>query len=85
MTPYTHRDIADAWNSVTDLWIVRRNTSRAVRQWEIVHDWGGDLISDDTQKIVGLFKSKEAAEWRAEFLEQYARAEAVIQMLEKFR
>lgn len=75
------RDVMEAWNSVTDEWIVRRNKDYRVKQWEVVHDWGGDLISDETMKVVARFASEEAAEDRARFLEDYARGAAVLSAL----
>ena len=76
-------EIADAWYSVKDEWIVRRNKALRVKQWEVVHDWGGGIVSDQTRKIVGRFKSLEAAEDRAGLLEDYARGAAVAELLEK--
>lgn len=80
ITPF---DIAEAWNGVRDEWIVRRNKSNAVMRWQIVHDWGREIVSDETQRIVGHFKTRESADARAIFLENHARGAAVVQMLER--
>lgn len=75
MTP---RDIARAWYSVTDRWIVRQNKMHDERQWEVVHDWGGDLISDSTMKVVRRFHEERQAEALARRLEDEARGAAVL-------
>lgn len=53
-------------------WITRRNKAHATRQWEVVHDWGGDLISEDTQAVVGRYWTFDAADKVARALD-YAR------------
>jgi hypothetical protein len=73
--------IIDAWFSITDDWIVRRNKIHDTRQWEVVHDWGGDLISDDTQKLLARFDTKLAADQYAADRERLARAGAVQAMI----
>jgi len=75
MTP---KQVAKAWHSVTDMWIVRRNKMYDERQWEVLHDWGGDLISEETQKVVGRFSEERSAELRARALENEARGAAVL-------
>lgn len=75
MTPL---EVARAWYSVTDRWIVRRNKMHDRKQWEVVHDWGGDLISDDTMKIVGRHETEDAADRKAKRLEDAARGAAVL-------
>jgi hypothetical protein len=78
MTPL---EIARAWWSVKDEWIVRRNKMHDHKQWEVVHAWGGKLISEETQKIVGRHETEEAAERKAERLEDSARGAAVLACL----
>jgi H2-forming N5,N10-methylenetetrahydromethanopterin dehydrogenase-like enzyme len=73
--------VAKAWHSVTDEWIVRRNKMHDKRQWEVVHDWGGDIVSDDTQRVVGRFSTNGPAEKHARKLEDIARATAVLRAL----
>lgn len=72
------KEIAKAWHSVTDRWIVRRNKMHDECQWEVVHSWGGDMISEDTQKIVGRYSEQGPAERRAFALEDEARGAAVL-------
>ncbi|MBR0875019.1 hypothetical protein JQ633_31995 [Bradyrhizobium tropiciagri] len=77
MTP---KQVADAWNSVTDEWWARRNKANADHeQWEVVHHWGGNLISEDTMKIVAKFGSRTEADQKRSELEDEARGAAVIQ------
>lgn len=72
-------EIAKAWHSVSDEWIVRRNKMNpGAQQWEVVHDWGGDLISDDTMKVIGRYPTEEQAERRARRAEDHARGTAVL-------
>jgi len=78
MTPL---EIARAWHSVTDEWIVRRNKMRDRNQWEVVHDWGGDVISEDTMRVVARHGTERAAERKAERLEDSARGAAVLAAL----
>lgn len=75
MTP---AEVAAAWHSVTDEWIVRRNKMHDERQWEVVHDWGGDIISDDTQKVVARYHTEREATENADRLEDEARGTAVL-------
>lgn len=85
MTILDQRDIAEAWNSVTDRWIVRRDKSYAVRQWAVVHDWGDDVVSAATQRIVGRYKWADTALDRAKWLEEHARGCAVLAVIEMMR
>ena len=78
MTPL---GIARAWWSVKDRWVVRRNKMHDKKQWEVVHDWGGDLISDETMKVVSRHETEEQAERKAERMEDAARGAAVIAAL----
>lgn len=78
MTP---TQIAEAWNSVKDRWIVRRNKNHDSRQWEVVHDWGGDLVSDNTMKVVSRHFEYEFAKRMAKELEDAARGAAVLAAL----
>lgn len=73
--------IITAWHSVTDLWFSRRNKLHDERQWEVVHDWGGDIASDDTQRVVDRFSERRAAEELAKRLEDEARGAAVLALL----
>lgn len=75
MTPY---EIARAWHSIKDEWIVRRNKMHDRKQWEVVHDWGGDLISDATMKVVSRHETNEQAIKKADRLEDAARGAAVL-------
>lgn len=75
-------EIAKAWHSVADEWIVRRNKMNgAGQQWEVVHDWGGELVSEDTQKIIAKYPTEELAKRRAKRSEDYARGTAVLATL----
>lgn len=74
----TPGDVYRAWYSVTDQWIVRRNKMHDERQWEVVHDWGGDLVSDDTQKVVRRFREQRQAEAAARRFDDMARGTAVL-------
>lgn len=73
--------VARAWNSVTDRWVVRRNKMHDRNQWEVVHDWGGDLVSDDTMKVIGRYATSDEAQEAADVAEHTARAEAVLTAL----
>lgn len=73
--------IAKAWHSVTDQWIVRRNKMHDERQWEVVHDWGDNLIGEDTMRLIGRYSTQERAEKRARKQEDNARGTAVLRAL----
>jgi hypothetical protein len=73
-------DIARAWNSVTDEWWVRRN-KRQAEPWEVVHHWGGDVISDSTMRVLKNFADKADAEAYAKGLEEITREQAVVVFL----
>jgi hypothetical protein len=75
MTPL---EIARAWWSVKDEWIVRRNKMHDRKQWEVVHNWGHNLISDRTMKVISRHETQEQAEKKAERLEDSARGAAVL-------
>lgn len=77
----TAADIVKAWNSVTDRWFTRRDKMHDARQWEVVHDWGGDLISDDTMRVVSRHHDADKAKAKAKQLEDIARGEAVLRIL----
>lgn len=74
-------EVARAWNGVKDRWFARRDKMHDTRQWEVVHDWGGDLISDDTMKVVSRHHTEDQAEAKASRLEDIARGEAVLRTL----
>ena len=78
MTPL---EIARAWWSVKDEWIVRRNKAHDRKQWEVVHDWGGQLVSEATQKVVGRYDTDEGAQKLAQRLEDVARGAAVLALV----
>ena len=82
MTPL---QIAKAWYSVKDEWIVRRNKMLQRRQWEVVHDWGHGVVSDDTQKVVSRHYLEKTADQHAARQEKQARGEAVLAAFEKER
>src|SRR5260221_609912 len=75
--------IAKAWNSITDRWFARQNNDNGGPRWEVIHDWGGTLISDDTMAVRARYWSKEAAEVHAQQLEDEARGAAVLKELAK--
>lgn len=76
-------EIVRAWRSVTDEWIVRRNKAHNDgRQWEVVHNWGGDIISEDTHKVLGRYPDRFAAFEYADYCENEARAIAVLKLIE---
>lgn len=85
--PMPAQKIIDAWNSVTDTWVVRRNKMRdGGRQWELVHCWhviedGFTVIDDATMKVVEAYSDQHAAHAKARDLEQLARASAVQKMI----
>lgn len=75
--------IARAWHGVTDRWIVRRDKMHDTKQWEVVHDWGRDLISDDTMKVVGRFHTGDEADKLQQKLENAARGAAVLKLFKR--
>jgi hypothetical protein len=74
-------EVARAWWSVKDEWIVRKNKSHAIRQWEVVHDWGCDSVSDSTMKVISRHHNENAAFLKAERLEDAARGAAVLKAI----
>lgn len=78
ITPF---EVARAWHGIKGEWIVRRNKMRPLRQWEVVHDWGGDVVSDETMKVVGCYTTQSGAEKYAERLEDTARGSAVLALI----
>lgn len=81
MTPPNVDAIVDAWHSVTDRWITRRDKGKPRgSEWEVVHDWGDDCIDDETMKVVAEFATSEPADELAERLENDARATAVLRL-----
>lgn len=72
--------IAEAWNSVTDEWITRLAMSK--RYYEVVHNWGGGHISEDTMKIIGEADTLDVAEDIAQEADNLARARAVLALLQ---
>jgi hypothetical protein len=74
-------EVARAWASVKDAWIVRRNKMRATQQWEVVHDWGVTLVSEETQKVLRRFTLQDSAVIYANKCEAKARGNAVLRML----
>jgi hypothetical protein len=79
-------EIARAWQSVTDEWIVRRNKAHDDgRQWEVVHHWGGTTIGPDTQKVIGRYPDRFTASEYADYCENEARAIAVLKLIETDR
>lgn len=80
----SRQKIIDAWHSVTDEWIVRRNKSRSP-QWEVLHSWGDPTIIDEgTQKVVKRFENEHAAHEHRDDLENLARASAVQSMFSEW-
>jgi hypothetical protein len=82
MTPL---EIAKAWWSVQDRWFTRRNKMHDSKQYEVVHDWGRDLISENTMKVLSRHETQELAEKRAKILEDAARGAAVLAALSNER
>ena len=78
MTPF---EVAQAWHSVQDRWFVRRNKVHDSRQWEVVHDWGRDIVSDKTMKVLSRWSDMETAKIEAVRLEDTARGQAVLAQL----
>lgn len=78
MTPL---EIARAWHGVTDEWWVRLNKAHDRRQWEVVHHWGGSVISEDTMKLISRHETQDGANRKAERLEDAARGAAVLAAL----
>lgn len=74
-------EVARAWASVKDEWIVRRNKMRATRQWEVVHDWGGGVVSEETQRVLRRFTLQDSAIAHANKCEAKARGNAVLRLL----
>ena len=79
----TPEQIAEAWHGITDRWIVRRNKAWDTRQWEVVHDWGGDVIAAETMKLIERFSHMDDATLLADKLENEARANAVLALFNK--
>ncbi len=74
--------IINAWNDIGDhRWIVRRNKEWDSRQWEVVHDWGGECIDEATQKLLKRFETQGEAEFYAADQEALARALQVATMI----
>lgn len=80
MTP---KEVANAWHSVKEEWFVRRNKVHDYKQWEVVHNWGGDLISDNTMKVISRHDAHDLAEHKAKQLENEARGSAVLAALSR--
>lgn len=78
--------IIDAWFSVGDEWIVRRNKEHDDgRQWEVLHRWGDLTVIDDaTQSVVARFDNKFAAHAKATDLDRLTRAGAVQAMISEW-
>ena len=75
----TWQTVSDAWEGVTDRWITRRHWKYDDgRQWEVVHDWGVDVIDEATMALVERFHRIEEADDLAEELEAEARATAAL-------
>lgn len=77
------KEIAKAWHSVKDQWVVRRNKMHDSRQWEVVHDWGLDIVDEATMKVVGRHDSSIMADRQAKRLEDEARGAAVLAALSR--
>jgi sulfite reductase beta subunit-like hemoprotein len=78
-------EVAEAWRGVTDQWIVRRNKAHERAQWEVVHDWGGEVIDEATQAVVARYSSQIEAHEHAERLENAARGAAVLAIFTKWK
>ncbi len=79
----TPQQIAAAWHGVTDRWIVRQHWKyKDGRQWEVVHDWGVDVIDDATMELIDRFGSSEEAQVLADKLEDEARGRAVLALFQ---
>jgi hypothetical protein len=76
----TAKLVSRAWHSVKDEWITRQEYD-GPRYWAVVHNWGGDLIDDDTMKIVSRHYTNDAAKAAATKLENAARGAAVLKAL----
>lgn len=76
----TAKLVAQAWHSVKDTWDTHQ-VYEGPRRWVVTHSWGGNVIADDTMKIVSRHYTQSAAEARAVKLENAARAAAVLAAL----
>lgn len=70
--------VAKGWNSITDRWFVRLNKMHNSQQWEVVHDWGVNVISENTMKVISRHHLMVDAKADAKGLEDAARARAAI-------
>ncbi len=74
----TARQVARAWNGIKQEYGVRRNKAHDDgKQFEVYCLFPGP-ISDDTLKILARYEDQEAAENRADSLDDDARAKAVL-------
>lgn len=83
MTNITAQDIRDAWTGVEMDWIVRRNKEHAKDQYEVIKDWGGDVISEETMELVGRFATYEEGNEYAKQADELLRAQAVLDIVHK--
>lgn len=74
------QEIADAWNSVGDRWLVRWEKRHAARRWEVVRE--GRTAGAMSETVVGRFATQREAEDFAAHAEDMARAAAVAQALD---
>lgn len=56
-------EIIEAWNEPLEnvRWFIRRNKMHDTKQWEVVHDWGGDTIDEETMEVIGRFHDSRPA------------------------
>ncbi len=79
----TEQDIISAWFSVADEWIARKNKTYSDGfMFEVIHDWGGDIIADETQELLKRFATQDEATLYAHMCENKARARAVLKLFD---
>lgn len=81
MGEMTALEVAEAWHSVTDEWFVRLYKGKP-RPWQVCC-LSGDVISDETLKVVGSYSSDFVANRRRDGLENQARGAAVIRAMRR--
>jgi hypothetical protein len=67
-----------------NIWFVRRNKAHDDgKQFEVVHDWGGDVISEETMEIVSRHSTELEAKTKADGLTRNFIAKLVVDAIER--
>lgn len=81
-------EIIDAWNDNNDrVWFSRYNKMIDVKigQYEVIEDWGGEVVSDETRLVVGNFHSQDEADNEVKRLKNDAAADRVLKAITTVR